>query len=50
MYSTYVPAMGEVENEARPSDRKKVVILGGGPNRIGRGSSSITAAATPVSR
>ncbi|MCJ1899607.1 MULTISPECIES: carbamoyl-phosphate synthase large subunit [Paracoccus] len=38
MYSTYeAPAMGEVENEARPSDRKKVVILGGGPNRIGQG-------------
>ncbi|SIS64343.1 carbamoyl-phosphate synthase large subunit [Phaeovulum vinaykumarii] len=38
MYSTYeVPAMGEVECEARPSDRKKVVILGGGPNRIGQG-------------
>ncbi|SDD90512.1 carbamoyl-phosphate synthase large subunit [Paracoccus isoporae] len=38
MYSTYEsPAMGEVENEARPSDRKKVVILGGGPNRIGQG-------------
>jgi carbamoyl-phosphate synthase large subunit len=31
------PAMGEVECEARPSDRKKVVILGGGPNRIGQG-------------
>ncbi|MCR9150226.1 MAG: carbamoyl-phosphate synthase large subunit [Rhodobacteraceae bacterium] len=38
MYSTYeVPAMDEVECEARPSDRKKVVILGGGPNRIGQG-------------
>ncbi|WP_028031662.1 carbamoyl-phosphate synthase large subunit [Gemmobacter nectariphilus] len=38
MYSTYeAPAMGEVECEARPSDRKKVVILGGGPNRIGQG-------------
>ena len=38
MYSTYeVPAMGDVECEARPSDRKKVVILGGGPNRIGQG-------------
>ena len=38
MYSTYeAPAMGDVENEARPSDRKKVVILGGGPNRIGQG-------------
>ncbi|AGI66710.1 carbamoyl-phosphate synthase large chain [Octadecabacter antarcticus 307] len=38
MYSTYeAPMMGEVECEARPSDRKKVVILGGGPNRIGQG-------------
>ncbi|MEH6673557.1 MAG: carbamoyl-phosphate synthase large subunit [Sulfitobacter sp.] len=38
MYSTYeAPAFGEVECEARPSDRKKVVILGGGPNRIGQG-------------
>jgi len=38
MYSTYeTPAMGEAECEARPSDRKKVVILGGGPNRIGQG-------------
>lgn len=38
MYSTYEhPMMGEVECEARPSDKKKVVILGGGPNRIGQG-------------
>ena len=38
MYSTYEsPLMGEAECEARPSDRKKVVILGGGPNRIGQG-------------
>ncbi|MCZ4354326.1 carbamoyl-phosphate synthase large subunit [Roseovarius aestuarii] len=38
MYSTYeAPMLGEVECEARPSDRKKVVILGGGPNRIGQG-------------
>ncbi|RMH49375.1 MAG: carbamoyl-phosphate synthase large subunit [Alphaproteobacteria bacterium] len=38
MYSTYeVPALGEVECEARPSERRKVVILGGGPNRIGQG-------------
>ncbi len=38
MYSTYeAPMMGEVECEARPSDRRKVVILGGGPNRIGQG-------------
>ena len=38
MYSTYeTPMMGDAECEARPSDRKKVVILGGGPNRIGQG-------------
>ncbi len=38
MYSTYeAPLFGEAENEAQPSDRKKVVILGGGPNRIGQG-------------
>ena len=38
MYSTYeAPIFGEPENEAQPSDRKKVVILGGGPNRIGQG-------------
>jgi len=32
MYSTY-----EDECEAEPTDRKKVIILGGGPNRIGQG-------------
>jgi carbamoyl-phosphate synthase large subunit len=32
LYSTY-----ERGDEAAPSDRKKVVILGGGPNRIGQG-------------
>jgi len=38
MYSTYeAPTFGEPENESFPSDRKKVVILGGGPNRIGQG-------------
>ncbi|MEH6772813.1 MAG: carbamoyl-phosphate synthase large subunit, partial [Cereibacter changlensis] len=38
MYSTYEsPVMGDVECEARPSAAKKVVILGGGPNRIGQG-------------
>ncbi len=38
MYSTYEsPMMGDAECEARPSGRKKVVILGGGPNRIGQG-------------
>lgn len=38
MYSTYErPFAGAPADEARPSDRKKVVILGGGPNRIGQG-------------
>jgi len=38
MYSTYeAPIFGEAENEAQPTDRNKVVILGGGPNRIGQG-------------
>ncbi|MDT8856807.1 carbamoyl-phosphate synthase large subunit [Paracoccaceae bacterium Fryx2] len=38
MYSTYEsPVMGDVECEARPTAAKKVVILGGGPNRIGQG-------------
>jgi carbamoyl-phosphate synthase large subunit len=32
MYSTY-----EDECEAEPTDRKKIVVLGGGPNRIGQG-------------
>ena len=31
-YSTY-----EAESEVKPSDRRKVMILGGGPNRIGQG-------------
>ncbi|GLQ37262.1 carbamoyl-phosphate synthase large chain [Rhizobium albus] len=38
MYSTYeTPFAGELRSEAFVSDRKKVVILGGGPNRIGQG-------------
>ncbi|HEY8603245.1 carbamoyl-phosphate synthase large subunit [Tsuneonella suprasediminis] len=38
MYSTYeAPSFGEPEDEAEPSDRRKIVILGGGPNRIGQG-------------
>src|SRR3984957_8470224 len=38
MYSTYeAPFAGVRADEAAPSDRKKVVILGGGPNRIGQG-------------
>jgi carbamoyl-phosphate synthase large subunit len=32
MYSTY-----EVECEARPTDARKIIVLGGGPNRIGQG-------------
>ncbi|MFN3548933.1 MAG: carbamoyl-phosphate synthase large subunit [Mesorhizobium sp.] len=38
MYSTYeTPFAGKPADEAQVSDRKKVVILGGGPNRIGQG-------------
>jgi carbamoyl-phosphate synthase large subunit len=38
MYSTYeAPSFGTPECESQPSDREKVVILGGGPNRIGQG-------------
>ncbi len=38
MYSTYEsPFAGTPADEAQVSDRKKVVILGGGPNRIGQG-------------
>ncbi len=38
MYSTYeTPFAGVAADEARPSDRNKIVILGGGPNRIGQG-------------
>src|SRR5450631_4504226 len=38
MYSTYEPPFaGAPADEARPSDRKKIAILGGGPNRIGQG-------------
>ena len=38
MYSTYeAPSFGAPEDESQPSDRRKIVILGGGPNRIGQG-------------
>ncbi|TPE51500.1 carbamoyl-phosphate synthase large subunit [Amaricoccus solimangrovi] len=38
MYSTYEAEHGGyTEDEARPSNARKVVILGGGPNRIGQG-------------
>ncbi|MCP1337401.1 carbamoyl-phosphate synthase large subunit [Futiania mangrovi] len=38
MYSTYeMPAGGKTDCEANVSDRPKIAILGGGPNRIGQG-------------
>src|SRR6185503_8550609 len=38
LYSTYEgPLFGEPVDEAEVSDRRKVMILGGGPNRIGQG-------------
>ena len=35
MYSTYETVDGECESQ--PTDRKKIMVLGGGPNRIGQG-------------
>ncbi|KAA2214702.1 carbamoyl-phosphate synthase large subunit [Teichococcus oryzae] len=37
MYSTYEGGFGAPVCESRPTDKKKIVILGGGPNRIGQG-------------
>jgi carbamoyl-phosphate synthase large subunit len=39
MYSTYERGLtgGPAQCEAQPSDREKIIILGGGPNRIGQG-------------
>jgi carbamoyl-phosphate synthase large subunit len=38
MYSTYCgDGLGAADCEAEPTDRRKAVILGGGPNRIGQG-------------
>src|SRR6266851_3749490 len=38
MYSTYEsPFAGALADESAPSDKDKVIILGGGPNRIGQG-------------
>ena len=37
MYSTYEGGFGTPICEADPSDKRKIVILGGGPNRIGQG-------------
>jgi len=37
MYSTYEGGFGAPVCEADPTDREKIIILGGGPNRIGQG-------------
>jgi carbamoyl-phosphate synthase large subunit len=37
MYSTYEGGFGTPACEADPTDREKIIILGGGPNRIGQG-------------
>jgi carbamoyl-phosphate synthase large subunit len=38
MYSTYETGLAEADgNEIIPSDKRKIIILGGGPNRIGQG-------------
>ena len=36
-YTPYYYSCYDQENESQPSDRKKIIILGGGPNRIGQG-------------
>ncbi len=36
-YTPYLYSSYESAGEAGPTDRKKVIILGGGPNRIGQG-------------
>ncbi|MEZ4708791.1 MAG: carbamoyl-phosphate synthase large subunit [Caldilineaceae bacterium] len=36
-YTPYLYSSYEMESEAPPTDRPKVIILGGGPNRIGQG-------------
>jgi carbamoyl-phosphate synthase large subunit len=37
LYSTYEGGLNDPSCEAKPSDKKKAIILGGGPNRIGQG-------------
>ena len=36
-YTPYYYSCYDQENESHPSDKKKIIILGGGPNRIGQG-------------
>ena len=36
-YTPYYYSCYDQENESQPSNRKKIIILGGGPNRIGQG-------------
>ncbi|MBP8107621.1 MAG: carbamoyl-phosphate synthase large subunit, partial [Caldilineaceae bacterium] len=36
-YTPYLYSSYEMESEAQPTDRPKIMILGGGPNRIGQG-------------
>jgi carbamoyl-phosphate synthase large subunit len=36
-YTPYLYSSYEMESEAQPTARKKIIILGGGPNRIGQG-------------
>ncbi len=37
MYGTYEGSFGEPVCESKPTDKNKIIILGGGPNRIGQG-------------
>jgi carbamoyl-phosphate synthase large subunit len=37
MYGTYEGSFGEPLCESKPTSREKIIILGGGPNRIGQG-------------
>jgi carbamoyl-phosphate synthase large subunit len=37
MYGTFEGAYGEPQCDANPTDKRKIIILGGGPNRIGQG-------------
>ena len=44
------PQPTKTEDEIRLTDKPKVIIIGGGPNRIGQGLNSTTAACRPRSR